>query len=137
LKIAKRLLCRNAGHFVEPRRLGLAFQGCQRLGGLSRPLRAVALRVIHALAGPECLCSGGKCPVVDVTHAPEGPRQNPFLFWRRIKAVRPSLVHSLHIAWLVCKDNRFWLTPELLSLPDMCPQGDAKGVNAGASQRAW
>ncbi len=118
LKITKRLLCRNAGHFIEPRRLGLALQDCQRL---------VTLSVVHTLAVFERLRPRGKRPVVDITHASESTSKNVLLFWRRIKAVRPSLLHLLHITLTVCNVNVFRLTPELLSLP---------GMNAGASRRS-
>lgn len=96
LEVSQRLLCRNAGHFIEPRRFRLALQNRQRL---------VALSVVHALAVLERLRPGVKRPVVDIPYTPKGASEDALLLWRWVKAVCPSLMHSLHIARLVCENQ--------------------------------
>lgn len=96
LKVAKRLLRRDARHIVEPDRFRLALEHRQRGAGL---------RIVHPLAALKRFGSLGQRPIVDIARAAKRLSQDFLLPRRRIAAECPALFHSLRIASAVCNVN--------------------------------
>src|SRR5690606_12902036 len=126
LQVAKRLLERDAGHFVEPSVFGMLFERrkCRRSFVVSD-----ALLPLHP-----CICPKTKHVVVSKASATKRLGKNHFLLRRRIESelIRSLDFHS-HIILDPCKDSKpngecerkGHASRAALSLP---------GMNAGASR---
>lgn len=97
LKVAKRLLRRDARHIVKPDRFRLALEHRQCRTGLS---------IVHPLTALKRLGPLGQRPIVDIARAAERLSQDLLLLQRWIAAECPALFHSLQVASAVCKCNR-------------------------------
>lgn len=111
LQVAKCLLGRNAGDFIQPYEVGIAFE---------RRERSARLIVVHALAALKSCGALSEKPIVDEPRAPERLGKMLLLLWRRVAAECPSLFHAYNYAiFLVNQQHK-----ERAFLP---------GLNAGVS----
>ena len=94
LQMAKRLLQRNTGYFVQP----VGFLRSLELGK-----GRAGLAVVDPFALVPCVGSHPQRPVIHVADAPECPGQDLFLFGGRVKPKTVAAKHLSHTNVLVCK----------------------------------
>ena len=96
LQVAKRLLHRDTGHFVQPQvvRPPLEISKC-----------GAGLQVVHAFALLKSLSALIQKVVIHISDAAESAGQNLLLFGRWIASEIPSLFHTLHFKRGSCKSQ--------------------------------